>query len=96
MAIEYDSDDIGELDDDADHANQGPATVEQFDNLLNEFLDDHSTQDHTHEAGFAYDSAAGSRTGAPADEAAIAKVCKPNDTRKYTIKADLRILEKLL
>lgn len=75
MAIEYDSDDIGELDKDSDHMIQGPATVEQFGNLLDEFLEDHPTQDHNHEAGYAYDTAAGSRSGAPADEAAIAKVC---------------------
>ena len=74
MAIEYDSDDIGELDEDAEDTIQGPATVEQFDSLLNEFLEDHPTQDHNHEAGFAYDSAAGSLAGAPADRSAIAKV----------------------
>lgn len=74
MALEYDSDDIGELDDDAEEAIQGPATVEQFDDLLTEFLEDHPTQDHNHEAGYAYDAAGGSVTGGPVDRAAVAKV----------------------
>lgn len=75
MALEYDSDDIGELDDDAEDTIQGPATVEQFDDLLTEFLEDHPTQDHNHEAGYAYDAAGGSVAGGPVDRAAVAKVC---------------------
>lgn len=74
MALEYDSDDIGDLDDDAEDTIQGPATVEQFDNLLTEFLEDHPTQDHNHEAGYAYDAAGGSVAGGPIDRAAVAKV----------------------
>lgn len=74
MALEYDSDDIGDLDDDAEDMIQGPATVEQFDNLLTEFLEDHPTQDHNHEAGYAYDAAGGSDVGGPVDRAAVAKV----------------------
>ena len=74
MALEYDSDDIGELEDDAEDMIQGPATVQQFDNLLTEFLEDHPTQDHNHEAGYAYDAAGGSVAGGPVDQAAVAKV----------------------
>ena len=74
MALEYDSDDIGDLDDDAEDMIQGPATVEQFDNLLTEFLEDHPTQDHNHEAGYAYDAAGGDSAGGPVDRAAVAKV----------------------
>lgn len=74
MALEYDSDDIGELDDDAEDMMQGPATVQQFDNLLTEFLEDHPTQDHNHEAGYAYHAAGGSVAGGPVDQAAVAKV----------------------
>lgn len=74
MALEYDSDDIGELDDDAEDTIQGPATVEQFDDLLTEFLEDHPTQDHNHEAGYAYDAAGGSVAGGAVDRAAVAKV----------------------
>lgn len=74
MALEYDSDDIGELDNDSEDMIQGPATVEQFDNLMTEFLEDHPTQDHNHEAGYAYDAAGGSGTGGPVDRAAVAKV----------------------
>ena len=74
MALEYDSDDIGDLDDDEEDAIQGPATVEHFDNLLTEFLEDHPTQDHNHEAGYAYDAAGGSVAGGPVDQAAVAKV----------------------
>lgn len=79
MALEYDSDDIGELDNDSEDMIQGPATVEQFDNLMTEFLEDHPTQDHNHEAGYAYDAAGGSGVGGPVDRAAVAKVtnCKP-------------------
>ncbi|KAL3156668.1 Protein ltv1 [Trebouxia sp. C0009 RCD-2024] len=73
MALEYDSDDIGELDDDAEDTIQGPATVEQFDDLLTEFLEDHPTQDHNHEAGYAYDAAGGSVAGGAVDRAAVAK-----------------------
>ena len=87
MALEYDSDDIGDLDDDAEDMIQGPATVEQFDNLLTEFLEDHPTQDHNHEAGYAYDSAGGSVAGGPVDRAAVAKVChvKPACIQSSTV-----------
>ena len=76
MAIEYDSDDIGDLDDEEGATNQGAATVDQFDNLLTEFLEQHPTQDHNHEAGYAYDTAGGTAAGEmnPVDRAAVAKV----------------------
>ena len=77
MAIEYDSDDIGELDDEeADGCVTGTATTDQYHQLLTEFLEQHPTQDHNHEAGYAYDAAGAAAGGqsAPIDEAAIAKV----------------------
>ena len=77
MAIEYDSDDIGELDEEEFDGDQGTATVDQFGNLLDEFLEQHPTQDHNHEAGYAYDAAGAGADGqsTPLDKAAIAKVC---------------------
>ncbi len=76
MAIEYDSDDIGELDDEEGNGIQGVATVDQFDSLLTEFLEQHPTQDHNHEAGYAYNTAGGTAAGEahPVDRAAVAKV----------------------
>ena len=73
MAIEYDSDDIGELD---DEEGNGVATVDQFDSLLTEFLEQHPTQDHNHEAGYAYNTAGRQTAGEsePLDRAAVAKV----------------------
>ena len=73
MAIEYDSDDIGELD---DEEGNGVATVDQFDNLLDEFLAQHPTQDHNHEAGYAYNTAGRKSAGdaEPLDRAAVIKV----------------------
>ncbi len=73
MAIEYDSDDIGELD---DEEGNGVATVDQFDNLLDEFLAQHPTQDHNHEAGYAYNTAGRKSAGdaEPLDKAAVIKV----------------------
>ncbi|KAL0054064.1 hypothetical protein WJX82_003186 [Trebouxia sp. C0006] len=72
MAIEYDSDDIGELD---DEEGNGLATVNQFDNLLDEFLAQHPTQDHNHEAGYAYNTAGRKSAGdaEPLDRAAVIK-----------------------
>ncbi|DBA99090.1 hypothetical protein WJX77_009113 [Trebouxia sp. C0004] len=72
MAIEYDSDDIGELD---DEEGNGVATVDQFDKLLDEFLAQHPTQDHNHEAGYAYNTAGRKSAGdaEPLDRAAVIK-----------------------
>lgn len=72
MAIEYDSDDIGELD---DEEGNGVATVDQFDNLLDDFLAQHPTQDHNHEAGYAYNTAGRKSAGdaEPLDRAAVVK-----------------------
>ena len=74
MAIEYDSDDIGELDEDSDNAIQGAVSVDQYDKLLNKFLDDHPTSDHVHEAGFAYHTAASDGDRHLHDKEAVAKV----------------------
>ena len=74
MAIEYDSDDIGELDDDMDDAIQGAVNLEQYDKVFNKFLDDHPTSDHVHEAGFAYNTAASDGKCHLQDEQAVAKV----------------------
>lgn len=81
MALEYDSDDIGELDNDSEDIIQGPATVDQITDLMTEFLEDHPTQDHNHEAGYAYDAAGGSGTGGPVDRAVVAKVTNSNPTQ---------------
>lgn len=75
MAIEYDSDDIGELDEDLDNAIQGAVSVDQYDKLLNKFLDDHPTSNHVHEAGFEYHTAASDGTNHVHDTEAIEKVC---------------------
>lgn len=74
MAIEYDSDDIGELDEDPDNVIQGTVSVDQYDKLLNKFLDDHPTSSHEHEAGFAYHTAATDGNDHLHDKEAVAKV----------------------
>ena len=74
MAIEYDSDDIGELDEDSDNVIQGTVSVYQYDKLLNKFLDDHPTSSHEHEAGFAYHTAASDGNDHLHDKEAVAKV----------------------
>ena len=80
MAIQYDSDDIGELDDEEEGGIAGTATMDQFAQLLTEFLEQHPTQDHNHEAGYAYDAAGGAADGQASalDKAAVAKVHHAN------------------
>ena len=61
LALEYDSDDIGELEEGCDdEALRGPAALEQYGHLMDEFLSRHATRDHAHEGGQAYEAAAGS------------------------------------
>lgn len=74
MAIEYDSDDIGELDEDSDNAIQGAVSVDQYDKLLSKFLDDHPVSNHVHEAGFEYHTAASDGRNHFQDQEAVEKV----------------------
>lgn len=76
MAIEYDADDIGELDDDMDDAVQGSAKLEQYNKVFNKFLDDHPTANHVHEAGYAYSIAASDGRQHLQDQDTVAKVSK--------------------
>ena len=79
LALEYDSDDIGDLEDDEVGPSNG-ADVGEFGGLLDEFLAVHATPGHAHEGGQAYHTAAeaAAARGPAADEdagVAIAKVC---------------------
>lgn len=59
MALEYDSDDIGELDQLEGHPSlKGTATTDRFSKIMDQFLAVHNTQDHNHDSGHAYKSAA--------------------------------------
>ena len=50
LALEYDSDDIGELDQLAgDQATRGLASTDQYSKLFDQFLDEHATKDHQFE-----------------------------------------------
>ena len=57
LALEYDSDDIGDLDDGEEEV-CGVSGLEQFSGLMDEFLSEHATQDHAHEGGQCYHAAA--------------------------------------
>ena len=39
---------------------EGTVSINQFQDMLDEFLDTHRTADHAHEAGFQYETAAAS------------------------------------
>ena len=55
LALEYDSDDIGELDQLAgDQATRGLASTDQYSKLFDQFLDEHATKDHQFEGGQPY------------------------------------------
>ena len=59
MALEYDSDEIGELDQfEGQPSLQGTATTDRFSKIMDQFLAVHNTQDHNHDSGHAYKSAA--------------------------------------
>ena len=59
LALEYDSDEIGELDQYEGHSSlQGTATTDRFSKIMDQFLEVHNTQDHNHDSGHAYRSAA--------------------------------------
>ena len=83
LALEYDSDDIGELDQlEGDPSTRGVATTDQFASVMDEFLAAHATQDHAHEGGHQYRAAAAAsqrQQESPQDAAlaaaALAKVC---------------------
>lgn len=65
LALEYDSDEIGELDTYEDHPSlKGTATTDRFGKVLDNFLAVHNTQDHAHDSGHAYDSAADTASAA--------------------------------
>jgi hypothetical protein len=79
LALEYDSDEIGDLED----GEVGPAagvSVDQFGGLMDEFLAAHATPGHAHEGGQAYHSAAEAAAAAPpgaaADEDAAIAIAK--------------------
>ena len=55
LALEYDSDDIGELDQLADdQATRGHASTDQYSKMFDAFLDEHATKDHQFEGGQQY------------------------------------------
>lgn len=59
VAPGYDSDEIGELDqDEADPSLSGVQNIDRYTKVLDQFLAVHNTQDHAHDSGHAYDSAA--------------------------------------
>ena len=84
LALEYDSDEIGELDElEDDPSARGPASTDQFSGIMDEFLAVHATQDHAHEGGQLYHTAAVASRGMEIREdatlaaAALAKVRPP-------------------
>ncbi|KAK9819819.1 hypothetical protein WJX72_002761 [[Myrmecia] bisecta] len=70
LALEYDSDEIGELD---DEEVGGQASLDQFGGLMDQFLEDHRASVHAHESGLRYSTAADT-THASAAEAADAAI----------------------
>ena len=80
LALQYDSDEIGELDEmEGNGEMEGTVSVDQFQDVLDDFLDNHRTADHAHEAGFQYETAAahaGDQHQDPEAAAAVAKVSK--------------------
>lgn len=59
LALEYDSDEIGDLDQYDGHPSlKGSASADRYAKVLDKFLAVHNTQDHAHDSGHAYNSAA--------------------------------------
>ena len=55
LALEYDSDEIGELDGDEDEpSTRGGATTDQYSRIMDDFLAVHATRLHAHEGGIQY------------------------------------------
>lgn len=53
LALGYDSDQIGDLEEDPDEA-QGCADLDTYGNVLDDFLESFATADHAHESGARY------------------------------------------
>ena len=76
LALEYDSDEIGELEQLEGHPSlQGTATTDRFSEIMDQFLAVHNTQDHNHDSGHAYRSAAQMSAG-PGESALAASACQ--------------------
>jgi len=59
LVLEYDSDDIGELDEiEMDPAARSSDHTDRFERIMDTFLQVHNTQDHAHDSGHEYRSAA--------------------------------------
>ena len=76
LALQYDSDEIGDLEDEAEDGIGGHADVNTFTDILDDFLQAHVTGNHVHEGG-EYETIAGQANGRrdPEAAAALGKVC---------------------
>ncbi|KAK9846608.1 hypothetical protein WJX81_007566 [Elliptochloris bilobata] len=80
LALEYDSDEIGDLEDEGVGPPAG-ASLDQFGGMLDEFLAVHATPGHAHEGGQAYHSAAEAvaAAGPAVDENAAVAIAKARE-----------------